>query len=354
MIYYWGMIPTIVLTNKERALVKQHYAKARSRLIRERAHSVLLADQGRGVKDISQILMRKQDTVRDWLHKFVKVRLSSMFPQYTGNQNAGKLTTAQKKEIASTLAKPPQEQGLPQSFWSVSQLKEYVSAAYGIVYESKRSYHHLFEISGFAFKLPSPFDKKRDDAAVEKRMKEILLEIEPYMASNHWVVLCADETRISWETEIRRAWLARGKSTVLKVDRKKTGQSYFGALNQKTGTHHVVSVSWQTSETIANALKSIVDQYPGKRICVIWDNASWHKGKALRDQLGEGKPFERVRLVNLPPYAPDKNPEEHVWRIGKDAIANETFATFDELKALFEHSVSLQTFDYTFNTPLDS
>lgn len=343
-------MPSIVLTSEEQALLKQHYTKARSRLIRERAHAILLADRNRGAQDISQILMRKQDTIREWLHRFDEARLSSIFPRYTDNQNANKLTSWQKKKIAQTLKSPPQKYGLPQSFWSVSALKEYVSATYGVVYESKRSYHHLFTVSGYSFKLPSPFDRRRDEELVARRLREISLEIQPYLASSDWVVLCADETRVVWETEVRRAWLTRGSPTVLKVERKKTAQSYFGALNQKTGRHHLIAVPWQTSDTIAAALMSIVNEYPNKRVCVIWDNASWHKGMALRNQLGKGNPLERVHLVNLPPYAPDKNPEEHVWRVGKDAISNELFTTFDLLKRQFEYAVTSQTFEYRIAT----
>ncbi|MBI2595727.1 hypothetical protein HYW46_03270 [Candidatus Daviesbacteria bacterium] len=27
-------------------------------------------------------------------------------------------------------------------------------------------------------------------------------------------------------------------------------------------------------------------------------------------------------MINLPAYAPDHNPQEHVWKYGKDKIAN--------------------------------
>lgn len=340
------MVQSITLTIDETTLLKQHYAKARSRLIRERAHCVLLAHQGRGTHDISQILMRKQETVHGWIVAFHAERMASIFPRYGGNENASALTREQKADIKETIAQPPSEVGLPVAFWSISSLKDYVTASYGVVYESDRSYHHLFAVSRYSFKRPSPFDKHRDDAFVAKRMKEIREEIRPYLSSDDWVVLAADETRVSWETEIRRAWLPRGKPTVLKVDRTKIGQSYVGALNQKTGRHHCIPVPWQTSETIANALETLIAEYPNKSICIIWDNATWHKGKKLRERLGSGNALDRVHLVNLPPYAPDENPEEHVWKVGKDAIANEAFDTFDQLKERFVAAVTNRTFSY--------
>ena len=48
----------------------------------------------------------------------------------------------------------------------------------------------------------------------------------------------------------------------------------------------------------------------------------------------------------MPPYAPDENPEEHVWKFGKEAIANDVYATFAELKKKFETAVNGRLFDY--------
>lgn len=340
------MVQPITLTDDETTLLKQHYAKAQSLLIRERAHCVLLSHQGRGTRDISEILMREQETIHGWILLFHTKRIASIFPGYAGNENASKLTREQRAAIAATIATPPSTTGLPVEFWSITRLKKYVTATYDVVYESERSYHHLFALACYSFKKPSPFDRRRDDAFVRKRLKAIRKEIKPYLASDDWVVLTADEVRVSWETEIRRAWLPRGKPTVLKVNRTKIGQSYFGALDQKTGQHHCIPVPWQTSDDIADALETIIAAYPTKKICIIWDNASWHRGQKLRERLGPGHSLERVRLVNLPPYAPDENPEEHVWKVGKDAIANTAFDTFDRLKEQFVSAVTTEAFSY--------
>ena len=69
-------------------------------------------------------------------------------------------------------------------------------------------------------------------------MAAIREQIKPFMASDTWVVLCADETQVRYEEEITRAWLPKGAKTILKLSRQQTGQHYFGALNLKTGRHH--------------------------------------------------------------------------------------------------------------------
>ena len=42
-----------------------------------------------------------------------------------------------------------------------------------------------------------------------------------------------------------------------------------------------------------------------------------------------------------------ENPEEHVWKVGKEAVGNQCSETFDDLKNIFESAVTGRKFDYT-------
>jgi transposase len=111
--------------------------------------------QGRHVPDSADILLRDEDTIRNWLKAYQTDRLSSIFPDYADNTNASKLTPEQVAQMKQTLQRVPNSVGgLPNAFWSVKKLKLYIQAEYGVVYESDRFYHHLFAVSNFSFKLP--------------------------------------------------------------------------------------------------------------------------------------------------------------------------------------------------------
>lgn len=336
----------ISLTEAEVPLIEAHYKQARSRLIRERAHAQLLSHDGYSGPEIAGILRRDEDTIRAWLHAFTATRLASIFHQYADNANAGKLTKEQREEIKKTLEQPPTDQLIPKEFWSLPTLKEYLLGKFGVVYESDRSYHYLLEYAGLSWKLPSPFDHRRNDEQVKQRMAKIQKEIKKLNKNPDTVILSADEARINWETEIRRAWLKRGENTVLKVTRDKVGQSYFGAWNHQSKACHLVSLVWQNQQTTILALTELVKLYPNKSLVILWDNARWHKGKELRKQLRKGKPLQNIHLINYPPYAPDMNPQEHVWKYGKELIANQTFETFAELKKHFETGIKSKIFNY--------
>lgn len=314
--------------------------------MRDRAHTVWLSCQGKSAREIAGILYRKPATIRHWLTGWGKSRLGSLLTAYTGNVNAGKLTPEQKQQIKTVLSQPPSDYGIPKEFWQVKDLKQYIKAEFGVIYKSDRSYHFLFQLSRFSWHLPDKFDLNRDDELVDKRVKEIREEIKPLLASPGWIVLAADETRLVWETQSRRAWLKTNQKTVIKVNRSSDYQSFLGSLNLKTGQCHLHSLAWQNQTEVIKALRKLKRQYPKQRLCLIWDNAKWHKGKLLRRELSRNHSLAAFHLVNFPPYAPDTNPQEHVWKYAKDRIANRSTVSFKQKLNHFKLAVIHRKFNY--------
>lgn len=337
------MVSVIHPTKKETETLTTYYKKGPNTLVRARAQAILMSARGVSVPDIAIYTAYHAKTVRTWIHAWNTIRLGSIFPQYEENENASKLTRIQKEEIKDTLAVPD---ALGGEFWRLGAMKEHISTVFGVVYESERSYHYLLRHIGLSWKLPTPFDVRRDEKRITARMAEIREEIAPYLNNPSWDVLVADETRIDWVEETRRAWLPKGTKTIIKLERKTEGQSYFGALSLKTKRHTLIPLSWQDTDNIVDALTMLKAQYQKKYICLLWDNAAWHKSKALRKELEKGGVLTGYHLIHFPPYAPDENPEEHVWKYGKEKIANKHFSSFADLKEVFTSLVHNKTFDY--------
>ncbi len=53
---------------------------------------------------------------------------------------------------------------------------------------------------------------------------------------------------------------------------------------------------------------------PGK--IIIMDNATFHKGKEIKEQIEK---HQRI-LLYLPPYSPERNPIEHYWAVLKRSL----------------------------------
>ncbi|HVQ43572.1 MAG TPA: IS630 family transposase [Candidatus Saccharimonadia bacterium] len=334
------------ITNEEKILLKEYAKTSPLILIRYKAGAVLMANKGMSSADIGDIQDRSSRTVGSWLNAWRTSRLSMIFTGHAGNDNASPLTRDQRQEVKQALSSPPSDFGLPQAFWDVPQLKTYLQTKFEIVYESPQSYHFLLRFSNLSFKYPDTFDLRRNVATIEARMREIHAEVAPLLTSKEWEVFAVDEVRIEQEAITRRAWLKKGKRTIVKVDRDKEAQSYIGFLNQKSFTCEVYEMPWQNQEEVLKAFELFLKNHPDKKIAIIWDNAAFHKGRAIRTALAKGQLLERVHLIPMPPYAPDNNPIEHVWNTTKQAVANIQRSTFEDTKKAFTGYIAGRLFKY--------
>lgn len=337
------MIDFACPTNEEVDLLKQHYQKGSGK-VSQRAHAILLSSTGRNAYDISQVLFNSEKAVRSWIKLWHEIRLAAIFSQHHSNQNAAKLTREQKDEVAKALASPPSVYGIPREFWDISALKSYLTAYFDVIYESPQSYHFLFKTSHFSFKLPAKFDRHRDEVKVKEKVGEIRETIAPLMKDPTHAVLVCDESKVVWESIIRRCWLPRNRKSILKVNRENVAQNFVGFLDLKSGQPHIFPVPWQNQKEIIKVLKKLRQKYPDKKICLVWDNASFHKGKDIREAL-KGN-LSNYFLLNFPPYAPDTNPQEHIWQWSKDQIANHQFSSLKSLSLAFRKVVMSRKYPY--------
>jgi transposase len=334
------------VSSEEHVLLKQYLKTSPLILIRSKSQAILMREKGMLLKDIGDILSRDRTTVGGWLADWEAHRMASMFTGHAGNENAAKLTKEQKQEIKEVLGKPPSERDLPKAFWDVPTLKTYTQATFGMAYESARSYHFLLRFSNLSFKYPDAFDRRRDEGKIALRMEEIHKEIKPFLDDPNWEVFASDEVRIELEALTRRAWLKRGEPTVVKVDRHREAQSFIGFLNQKSFSCETYRMAWQNQEEVLKAFEEFLKQHPNKKLCVVWDNAPFHKGKEIKKALAKGALLERVHLIAMPSYAPDENPIEHVWKDAKGAIANIQQDTLAKTVELFENHIQSRKFHY--------
>ena len=133
------------------------------------------------------------------------------------------------------------------------------------------------------------------------------------------------------------------------MDRKKTSQSFFGALppTSRTVTLYPIEVNRDTEQTIL-ALERLQRETETEKIAVVPDDARFHHAKALTGLHEPGRLLERITPIHLPPYAPDHNPVEHVWNAAKNNIATIQHEPPEETLGAFASHIASRTFDYDF------
>ena len=102
----------LVVESDERAVLQNWKRDAGSFvLVRLKSEAILLGSEEVPVEVIARFVDRSAATVKDWFRDWRKTRLESVVTGHAGNQNAAKLTVAQKEVVAEALSRPPSESG---------------------------------------------------------------------------------------------------------------------------------------------------------------------------------------------------------------------------------------------------
>ena len=205
----------------------------------------------------------------------------------------------------------PAESGISLANWNWKVVCQYVSERFGISLSRSTCLNYLHHL-GFAFKCPEKRLVKADEAKREAFVAEYAaLWNEAYRSGAK--IFFADEAHFRADAELRGKWVLRGEPALVDSSSPRYGEkaSYYSAVCLETG-----EVEWMELEGNSNSgcsaafLRQMRQRHSGP-LEVIWDNAPAHRGEAVREFLqtqGLG-----LRLMNLPGYSPDFNPDEAVW-----------------------------------------
>lgn len=246
------------------------------------------------------------------------------------------LTRGQRDEIVIMLnTKKPSEFGHNQDFWTTKILAAVIEKKWGVHYKSRSSMYLFFKEAKFTFRKPEKKSEKHNPEAIEAWKKEYEPIIKEECAKEDTIVLTGDELVLTSETRTQRVWLPVNVPAFVENTTKRKTVHLYGFLDVVSGAACAFKTEEQTGETTVSILKKLATKYHDKRIVIFWDNASWHKSSAVRDFLGITQQF---KLYNFPPYAPELNPQEHVWKEMRDKTLNNKLIT--DIKAAANDAIS--------------
>ena len=128
-------------------------------------------------------------------------------------------------------------------------------------------------------------------------------------------------------------WAKRGKQPLVRSAPTQEKVAFSGFVNPTTGILFTNECERFNFETSMESIRLFLREHKSdKKRLIILDNAPWHK-KAVR-LMREDKSFKDVDFLFLPPYSPELNPIERVWRITrKEKTHNRFFEKIDILKS---------------------
>jgi transposase len=135
-------------------------------------------------------------------------------------------------------------------------------------------------------------------------------------------VFSQDESRFGLLTVRRRRLTARGVQPSGQVQHIFEWFYVYGAVAPTTGERFFLDLPYLNAESFQLFVDAFAQAFPDSLNLLLLDNSGAHTAQRIRWP-------EQVRYVWLPPYCPELNPIERVWRDLKDDLAWQQFANLD-------------------------
>lgn len=314
----------------------------------KRVQAILLVDSGAQSKLIEQLTGYGKKYAFDLRKKYIDCGISTLKDKRKPPERL--LTKNQREQIITILHKStPEAFGYNSSFWTTSILAHLIKEQYGVQYKSKTSFYIIFKNAKFTYHKPDKQYKNRDQKVIDEWTQKHKQEITDALNDPNTVVLVEDEMFLTTQTTTQKIWLPKGEFPKIDVSSKRQLRCIYGFLNVSSGKEHAFKTTAANSDETCKILNLIGNEYKNYKIVIIWDNAIWHKSLKIKSFLSETK--HKLHLITLPPYAPDLNPQENVWKAGRSNVSHNQFIdNIDTATDEFVGYLGNQIFDYKFLT----
>ena len=299
---------TIYFTPDEKSELEKMHRSCRDRKEGDRIKAVLLRSEDWTIPMISQALRIGENTVSRHLKEYQDDNKLSI--ESGGSSSA--LNEAQTTEIISHLESNTYER--------TSEIISHINDKYDIVY-SVPGINKWLHRNGFSYKKPKGTPYKADkDKQAEFIEKYVDLKNE---LKSHESIMFMDSCHPSMATKVSCGWIKRGKDKPISTTASRTRINIVGALDLNNISETITS-DYDTinSESIVSFLSKLRKNTKNSGVInLILDGAGYHRSEIVRESALKFN----IKLHFLPPYSPNLNPIERLWKVMNEYARNNRF-----------------------------
>jgi transposase len=298
---------------------KQMHKKAHFLREGDRIKAILLLNKGLSYEEVAELLLIDDGTVRRWYMIFEKEGIKALLQdKYSGGTS--------KLNLAEQIALTTQLDG--HIYLTAKEVCSYVEAQYNVTYTTKGMTSLLHQL-GFSYKKPKHVPGKANQEAQEEFIEKYN-QLKATKSSDDRIYFM-DGVHPLHNSQPAYGWIRKGKEQTLKTNTGRMRVNINGAYdieNQKVIIREDESINSQS--TIA-LLEQMLKEQPFGILYIILDNAKYYRSQIVKEFLQKN---QRIQFVFLPPYSPNLNIIERLWKFFKKKTTYnkyyEKFAVFKE------------------------
>lgn len=222
-------------------------------------------------------------------------------------KGAGKLTAQQAAEVFKlVMDKQPDQLKLPFALWTREAVQRLIKRLFKVEL-SLSSVGRYLRRWGFTPQKPRRRAYEQDPEAARRWEEEEYPAIRGEAKAEKALIYWGDEMGLRSDHQAGRSWAKKGQTPVIPGTGQRFGCKVISALTNRGQLAFMVFKERFTAPVFLRFMRKLVKQ-AARKIYLIVDNHPVHKARQVKQWIEENA--TKIRLIFLPGYSPELNPDE--------------------------------------------
>jgi transposase len=302
-------------------MTKQPGARIPRRSLEDtRALAVAALERGEHPDKVAEIFGCGRSTVYSWWAAF-RERGPEAFHVGTSPGRPSRLTEEQEARLwGIVVGKDPRQLQFEFALWTRDMIRELIRREFGAEF-TPQGVGKLLRRIGMSPQRPLVRAYEQDPERVRRWREEDYPAIHAKAKALGASIFFGDEAGMRTDYHSGTTWSPIGRTPVVKGTGNRETVNMVSAVSPRGEIHFSFVEGRINAETFIDYLRKLLHDVPGKIVLIV-DGHSAHTAKATKEFVKSTD--GRLTLHLLPPYSPELNPDEWVWKNVKHDRAGKT------------------------------
>ncbi len=287
-----------------------------------RIRAVQRVEAGESPEDVIRTLGFGRTVIYSWLAKYREGGIDALQAKPISGRPS-KMTGKQLEWVYKTVTgKNPLQLRFEFALWTRWMIRDLIREKFGVRL-SEVSVGRMLRKLGLSPQKPLRRAYERDPELVESWREKEFPKIRRLAKKERATLYFSDEAGVRSDFHAGTTWAPKGQTPVVPATGQRFGMNLISAISPRGDFRFMTVDGRMNAGRFIEFLKRLIHNAP-RPVFLIVDRHPSHRARKVLEfvRSTEG----RLRLFFLPPYAPDLNPDEHVWNhlknhgVGKRAI----------------------------------
>jgi transposase len=300
--------------------------KGRRATFEERVSACEALEKGVDVDDIAEVLKVSRSSIFEWQKTYRAHGPDALRTKKTRGPES-KLSDSQLSQLCRLIVgNDPRQLSFGLALWTRGMIQDLIFRQFGVRL-SLVSVGRALAGLGLSPQRPLYRSYEQDPEKVRTWKQETFPQIQARAKKEGAAIFFADEASVRTNYHAGTTWAPVGQTPVVAASGRTRSISMVSAVSPRGELHFQVYEEGIRKEEFLEFCKMLVEDMK-RPVFLILDNSQVHRSKILKEYVEQSSGM--LTVFFLPPYSPDLNPDEWVWKnvkhdnLGRASVRSET------------------------------